>query len=148
LLAVRDRSRREVERRLLMAGFDAAAVEETLERLGTAGLIDDRRFAQAVVQHQTNVRLAGRRAVLSALMAKGVDRETAEAELGAAEDDGDRALELAVRRAARLGGVEPAIALRRLTDFLIRRGHAPGIAREAARKALCADRSADGPWEA
>src|SRR5206468_10552152 len=60
LLAVRDRSRRELQRRLLMAGFDAEAVEETLERLESAGVIDDRRFAHAAGEHQTTVRLAGR----------------------------------------------------------------------------------------
>jgi regulatory protein len=136
LLSVRDRSRREIERRLVMAGFPASDVEDTLRRLDSAGLVDDRRFARAVVEHQTRNRLAGRRAVMSALMAKGVDRETAEAAAGSDEDEGQRALELAERRAARLSGLSPEVALRRLTDFLMRRGHAPATAREAASKAL------------
>jgi regulatory protein len=119
-----------------MAGFDADAVDETLERLEAAGLVDDRRFAHALVEHHTAVRLAGRRAVMSALLAKGVDRETAEAELADAGDEQERALELAQRRATRLRGVDPGVALRRLTDFLIRRGHVPGTARDAARRAL------------
>jgi SOS response regulatory protein OraA/RecX len=76
---------------------------------------------------------------MSALMAKGVDRETAEAALGPADGDEDRALALAERRVARLTGLPPEVAHRRLTDFLIRRGHAPGTAREAARKALGLD---------
>jgi len=136
LLSVRDRSRREIERRLLMDRFEPAAVQETLERLESAGLIDDERFAVAVVEHQTKNRLAGRRAVMSALMAKGVDRQTAEDALGAAGDEDDRARELAERRAGRLKGLPSEVAIRRLTDFLIRRGHAPGAARDAAGKAL------------
>jgi regulatory protein len=136
LLSVRDRSRREMERRLLMAGFAPSDVEHTLERLDSVGLINDGRFARAVVEHETGNRLAGRRAVMSALMAKGVDRETAEAAMGSDEDEGGRALELAKRRVARLGGLSPELALRRLTDFLIRRGHAPATARDAASKAL------------
>ena len=107
-----------------------------MERLEATGLVDDERFAHAVADHQTQNRLAGRRAVISALMAKGVDRETADAVVGSDGDEEHRALELAERRAARLRGLSPEVALRRLTDFLIRRGHAPATAREAASKAL------------
>ena len=67
------------------------------------------------------------------------DEETAEAAMGSGEDDGDRALELATRRAARLGTLRPEVAHRRLTDFLIRRGHAPNVARAAASNALGLD---------
>jgi len=136
---VRERSRRELERRLLMAGFDRPDVHDVLERLEATGLVDDGRFARALVEHQLTVRLSGRRAVMSALMAKGVDRGTAEAAMGSGEDDGDRALELATRRAARLGTLRPEVAHRRLTDFLIRRGHAPNVARAAASNALGLD---------
>jgi regulatory protein len=136
LLSVRDRSRRELERRLLMAGFEEAEVQGALERLESAGLVDDRRFARTLAEHQTGARLAGRRAVMAALMAKGVDRQTAETVLEDTGDEEERARTLAERRAGRLGGLPPQVAHRRLTDFLIRRGHAPGTAREAASRAL------------
>ena len=136
LLGVRDRSRRELERRLLQAGFEPEEVTEALDGLEEAGLVDDERFARAVVEHHTANRLAGRRAVMAALMAKGVDRETAQAALEPSGGDEERALELAKRRALRLGRLPPEVALRRLTDFLVRRGHAPAIARGAAATAL------------
>ena len=85
------------------------------------------------------VRLAGTRAVMSALMAKGVDRETAEAAIGPGDGDEARALELASARAARLRGLRPDVAHRRLSGFLMRRGHAPNVARAAASRALGLD---------
>src|SRR5438552_5996519 len=78
LLGVRDRSRRELERRLTRAGFEPEEIAEALDALAAAGLIDDARFAGAVVEHARTGRVAGRRAVLSGLLAKGVDRDTAE----------------------------------------------------------------------
>ena len=47
-----------------------------------------------------------------------------------------RARELARARAARLGGLEPAAAFRRLASLLMRRGYDPSVARGAARDAL------------
>jgi regulatory protein len=145
LLGVRDRSRRELEVRLLRAGFDRDHVDRALDDLARAGLIDDERFAAAVVEHAVSARVAGRRAVMSDLMAKGVDRavvERAVAPLAATEEE--RALVLAERRAARLRAVEPVVAFERLSSFLVRRGFAPGMAYSAARRVL-GTAEPDGP---
>jgi regulatory protein len=139
LLSFRDRSSRELEGRLLQAGFDDADVSEALEGLTRAGLVDDERFARAVVEQEAGRRLSGRRAVAAALIRKRVDHETARAvlaELDESGDDGARAQELAEARATRLRGLAPEVAHRRLTDFLMRRGHAPSTARAAAARAL------------
>ncbi|MCJ7832234.1 MAG: RecX family transcriptional regulator, partial [Actinobacteria bacterium] len=75
---------------------------------------------------------------------KGVDNATVEAvTAGFADDEEERARELAERRAARMGGLDKATAQRRLTDFLIRRGHSPSTAREAASRALALDVALD-----
>ena len=71
LLSVRPRSRHELGSRLLLAGFEAEAVREELDRLEAVGLLDDASFARAVAEHQVKVRHAGRRAVFSALAARG-----------------------------------------------------------------------------
>ena len=138
LLAVRQRSGRELERRLLAAGFDADAVADELGRLEGVGLIDDEAFARAVAEHAFTRRKSGRRAVASALAAKGVSPAVAGAvldDLGGDADD-DRADELARARAVRLVGVPPDKAFQRLAGFLMRRGHSPEAARRAARRAL------------
>jgi regulatory protein len=140
LLAVRPRARRELERRLLAAGFDALEVTEVLDRLERVGLIDDRAFARQMAEYQFGSRRAGRRAVTSGLMAKGIAADLVEETvLELADDEEERALELARSRTTRLGGLEPAKAFGRLSSFLMRRGYAPDVARAAARTALSVD---------
>ncbi len=138
LLAVRPRSRRELQIRLLRAGFDAAEVDEELLRLETVGLIDDEAFAAAVVKQQLSVRRAGRRAVADALYAKGLSRERVEEALAEMRpgDEEERAIELARTKVPRLGEIEPEVAYRRLIGFLARRGYPPSVARSAAARAL------------
>ena len=137
LLSVRPRSRRELQVRLLQAGFEAEEISGELERLEAVGLVDDERFAREFTEHQLGVRRVGRRAVASGLAAKGIDRATVERALAEASgDDSDRADELARGRAGRLRGVPPEKAYARLVSFLVRRGHDPETARRAARSAL------------
>lgn len=140
LLAVRPRARQELERRLLAAGFGSEEVSDVLVRLERVGLIDDAAFAKQLAEHQFTARRAGHRAVMSALLAKGIAPDLAGEVAGAAPDDEqDRALELARARSARLAGVEPSKAFGRLTSLLVRRGYPPEIARFAARRALAID---------
>jgi regulatory protein len=137
LLAVRPRTRQELEQRLLQAKFSAEEVQDVLERLERVDLIDDRGFAEEFVKHQFDVKHAGRRGVMQALVAKGVDRDLAAlvTEQGP-EDEDARAERLAAARAARMVGVDPAKAFARLSGVLMRRGHSPETARRAARRAL------------
>jgi len=122
---------------LLRAGFPADEVDGELERLEAVGLVDDRRFAHEFAEHQLKVKLTGRRAVASALAAKGVDRRTIEETLEeAAGDDEEAAAELARARAPRLVSLPPEKAFTRLVSYLVRRGHAPDLSRRAAREAL------------
>lgn len=146
LLAVRARSRHELSSRLLRAGFEAEEVEAELTRLEEVGLIDDVAFAHELAQHHLSVRRSGRRAVESALAAKGVARGTIEQTLVALDsgpDEADRALALASDRARRLRGLAPEVAFSRLVAFLGRRGYDGGTAREAARAALRVEGSED-----
>lgn len=142
LLSVRPRSRRELRDRLLRAGFEPEEVEEELGRLEAVGLVDDERFARALAEQQLVGRGAGPRGALAALAARGVERSTAEAalaEVAAGEGipgEEERALALALARVGRLRGLPVERAYGRLVAFLLRRGHSPEIAREAARKAL------------
>jgi len=139
LLSFRDRSRREIEQRLLRAGYEPDEVVGAIEGLERVGLVDDERFARAVVEQQAGRRLSGRRAVESALWSKGVDRQVAAAALGELDAPGaelDRACELARQRAGRMRNLAPEVAYRRLAGLLARRGYAPGVCHEATRRAL------------
>jgi regulatory protein len=137
LLAVRPRSRRELEVRLRRAGFELAEVDEELIRLEAVGLVDDEAFARELARHHVISRRSGRRAIVGALAAKGVSREVIEeAVAGLGEDEDERALGLARERASRLAGLPPDKAFGRLSSVLMRRGYDPQTAREAARRAL------------
>ena len=137
LLAVRPRSRRELEIRLRQAGFEPDAVQNELLRLEEVGLIDEAAFARELAEHRLTSRRSGRRAVVGALAAKGVSRGVIEETLaGMGQDEGERALELARARASRLAGLPPDKAFGRLSSLLMRRGYDPSTAREAARRAL------------
>jgi regulatory protein len=137
LLAVRARSRRELETRLGQAGFEPDEVADVLERLERVGLVDDEAFARQVAQHRFNVKHEGSRSVSGQLRAKGVSASLIEAvieESGQGEEE--RAQALAETRASRLQGLEPAKAFNRLSGLLMRRGYSPEVARRAARRAL------------
>ena len=139
LLAIRPRSRRELERRLLQARFEPEEVRDVLGRLERVGLVDDRAFARLYAEQRFGgSRREGRRAVVSGLRAAGISPELAEETAEAAPDDEEeaRADALAQARVGRLAGVEPPKAFTRLTSLLVRRGYSPEIARGAARRAL------------
>ena len=137
LLAVRPRSRRELEGRLRQAGFHPKEVDDVLERLQRVGLIDDEAFARAVAEQVFGVRRSGERAVRAALAAKGVAADTTASVIGELGGDEEaRALDLARSRLTRLRGVPPERAFARLAGLLGRRGYSPGTARRAARLAL------------
>lgn len=137
LLAVRPRSRRELERRLLAARFESQEVADVLARLERVGLVDDAAFARQYAEHRFGSRKEGARAVLSGLRAAGIAPDLAESILeDAPDDEEDRALDLVRGRAAKLTGVPPEKAFARLSSLLMRRGYRPEIARSATRKAL------------
>jgi regulatory protein len=137
LLAVRPRTRRELQTRLVRAGFDPQEVASELDRLEEVGLVDDARFAAEFAEHALDRRLEGRRAVAAGLAARGVDRRLIEEAMQTASgDDGHRLARLAQARAGRLATLPPEAAYRRLVSFLVRRGHEPSAARAAAARAL------------
>ncbi|HKN81256.1 MAG TPA: RecX family transcriptional regulator, partial [Actinomycetota bacterium] len=63
LLAVRPRTRRELESRLRQAGFEDVEVSSELDRLEEVRLLDDGAFARELADHHLKVRGSGRRAV-------------------------------------------------------------------------------------
>jgi regulatory protein len=137
LLAVRPRSRRELERRLLGARFEPGEVEDVLVRLERVGLVDDEAFARQFAEHRFGSRKEGSRAVMQGLRAAGIAPSLAEtvAQDGPGDDE-ERAADLARSRVTRLAGVPPEKAFARLSSLLMRRGYSPEIARSTAREAL------------
>lgn len=137
LLAVRARSRRELETRLRAAGFESSEVGDVLVRLERVGLVDDEAFARQLADHRFGVKRSGGRSVTSELLGKGISPAVVTSVVAEArESEEERAAALAASRASRLTAVDPVKAFNRLSSLLMRRGYSPEIARSAARRAL------------
>jgi regulatory protein len=79
MLARREHSRAELSRRLVARGGDPQEVERVLDALEREGYLSDARFAQMLVARKAE--RFGKRAIATAMRARGVDSETAKAAL-------------------------------------------------------------------
>lgn len=125
-----------------MAEHDIEAiVEDFLARR----YLDDARLAEQLVYQGSERKGRGRQAIAHTMAARGIPRSEAEAALlPLADDEGERALEVARGRARLLDGVDEQAALRRLHGQLMRRGYTGSAAMDAARTALAERRAEAG----
>jgi regulatory protein len=138
-LAVRPRTRAELEKVLAKKEISAEVIAEVLDRYDEVGIIDDAAFARAWVSSRHHGRGLARRALANELRRHGVDADTA----GEALDDIDQDTEAATARALvdrklRTVHGEPQAVFRRLVGMLARKGYPPGVAIGAVKDALAA----------
>jgi len=124
----------DLRRRLLQKQHPPAAVDAALDRLRSAGLLDDARFAVDYAAAKAR-RGRGPSRLARDLQAQGIDRRVAEAAVRtslAAEgvDPAEAVRALAEKRARQLAGLPLAVQKRRLVAFLARRGFAGAEVRE------------------
>lgn len=137
-LAARARSKREIEQKLLQAGYRPCTVEMVIYKLERENLLDDADFARQWVEARSTRKL-GRSRIAQELRRKGVSQEEAEEALSIIEDDDQLsgAVALAEKAAARIKpGEDPRKAASRIAGMLARRGYSWDIAKEAIRLAL------------
>jgi regulatory protein len=140
LLSYRERSCGELLAKLADDGYDASLAADLVADLEDRGLVDDRRYTEALVRTLT-ARSYGRSRIARELARHRVDPGIIEAALDAAlpvDDEYQRALDVA-RRATR----GRTLDLRRLAGRLARKGFRSGVALGAAREAL-AEQGAEG----
>ncbi|MGH3723651.1 MAG: recombination regulator RecX [Mycobacterium sp.] len=142
LLTSRARTRAELTERLVRRGYPDDVSERAMDRLATAGLIDDADFATQWVQSRHTYAGKGKRALAAELRTKGVSAENAAAALAQIDGDAERS------RAAQLvakklrtenlddGGVKAA---RRLVAMLARRGYGQSMAYDVVKNALASE---------
>jgi len=138
------RSRKSLEERLITAGYPEVHVRAAVARLVEIGLVDDERFAQALLDSRDRSRQRGDRALLQELRRRGIDDELAQrllaqraagesystepvwgATLRVVEDHAEGAEERAARAALsklRLRGGDARAEVQRLAQGLARRG--------------------------
>lgn len=128
----------EVRATLAEHGLDDHEVEEWVERYARLGYLDDRRLAEQLVHSHGVRRGRGSGALLHELGRRGIDGDLARSALEALDPEVEleHASAIAERRARQLAGLDRAVAERRLTAFLLRRGYGGDVAREAVRAAL------------
>lgn len=126
LLAVRARSRAELEKRLGEKGFRLEVSAAALDRLAEVGLIDDTAFAEQWVHERHTYSGRGKKALQRELRDKGVAPGAAENALAAVTDEAERgrATDLVRRKLATLSrDLDRDKAVRRLVGMLARRGY-------------------------
>lgn len=148
LLSHRPRSEKEMRTRLAMRGVEPAVIDEEVERLRRAGLLDDEKFARAWVEDRKRVAPRGRRMLRYELLGRGIDVESVDLATDGI-DDRETALALARSRArgSALGDYETFLA--KVGGFLRRRGFDYSVSAEAARTvwAEVADQQGDRELE-
>ena len=78
LLHYRLRSEQELRRRLEEQEFHPAVIDKTIERMRSAGIIDDNKFARAFVHQLLMRKPAGKALLQRELRARGISKETIE----------------------------------------------------------------------
>lgn len=144
-LEARQRSIKEVQRRLGTAGYRADLIDGAIERLAALGIVDDEAFARSWVESRDRAHPRGERALRRELALKGIDRGVADAILaerggeGTGADPG-YAADLAAaeklldkNRRALDRVVEPRARRQRAYALLARHGFDPDIVRDALR---------------
>jgi regulatory protein len=141
-LAHRPRSKSEVVQRLRKHGYPEPAISAALERLERAGFLDDGAFAEFWVRNREQFRPRGRYALRHELRQKGVESDVIEDALQDL-DESESAYRAAMQRAAQWSRLDEALAYRKCSAFLQRRGFGYDVIKEAWAR-IQAERTTDG----
>ncbi|MDF1567159.1 MAG: regulatory protein RecX [Spirochaetaceae bacterium] len=123
LLARAEQCRKGLYSKLTRKGFSQFAINQAVDSLETAGLLDDRRFAEVWARARLRIRPEGPSKLIGTLMSKGVSGSTAGKAVEtvfqeAGEDAVDDALERALTKLTRRTGMDE----KKLISALMRRG--------------------------
>ncbi len=142
LLTARSRTRAELAVKLVRRGYPDDIGHRVLDRLSSAGLIDDVAFAEQWVRSRRAHAGKGRRALAAELHARGVDEEViaaalADIDAGAERDTAEQLVQRRLRR-ENLDGDQGKLA-RRLVAMLARRGYGQSMAYAVVSAELAAE---------
>ncbi|WP_197381023.1 recombination regulator RecX [Mycolicibacterium mengxianglii] len=143
LLTARARTRAELEGQLAKRGFPDDVSTQVLDRLASAGLIDDADFAEQWVRSRHANAGKGKRALAAELRTKGVDDEVIASALedidaGAERLRAEQLVQSKLRREPLNDGDDVKV-MRRLVGMLARRGYNQSLALDVVRVELDAE---------
>jgi len=132
-LEPRPRSAMEVKQHLLKKKITADVAERVIERLTNAGLLDDAAFAKFWVDNREQFKPRAARALRFELRRKGLSSADIAQAVGEI-DESESAYRAGLARAKRWYALERRAFLEKMSAFLIRRGFAYGVAKDAAQR--------------
>ena len=132
-LEPRPRSTAEVKQHLLKKDIPADVVTRVIEKLTSAGLLDDAAFAKYWVENREEFRPRAGRALRFELKRKGLS-DTAIADAIREVDESESAYRAGQARARRLSALEYREFRDKLGAFLMRRGFSYPVAKQAAER--------------
>jgi regulatory protein len=130
-LSYRPRSRAEVAAYLEKRNLLEQQLEDVLERLERAGLLDDEAFAQYWVENRERFRPKGPLALRYELRLKGISSEIIEQSLDSV-DFSASAYRSASKKARQVGHLDQREFHQKIVEYLARRGFDYEVARQAA----------------
>ena len=112
--------------------------EEVLDRLESAGVVDDAAYAAILARTRFAEKGAARKAIAEELRRKGLGEEHIRSALGQIgfDDEADAALALAHKKLAATRGLDPLVRRRRALAMLGRKGYSHEVAMRAIEQAL------------
>ena len=130
------RTRKELATALKRRGFGEDVSAAALDRLEREGWLDDGRYAREYARARAEGCYKGRNLIRSELIRRGISRREADEAVRALDPETERraAVEAALKKWPALKG-ERRERVRKLAQFLYRRGYAGSAVREAVRAA-------------
>ncbi len=137
-LAVRARSRADLEQALLKKHIPIEVASAVLDKFEDAGLIDDAEFARSWVQSRQRSKGLSSRVLAMELRRQGVDEQLAKEALSELDPDAEvqSAHRLVQAKLRSMGSLDETTKIRRLTGLLARKGYSPQIAFDVVRQEL------------
>ena len=128
LLSARPYAIKALHRKLIQKQYSAADADDAIRRLVDAGLLDDEKYAEQYARSKMLSTGASKRRLSQDLYRKGVKGDVATTAIAnvIADEEIDTAAvieNVARKKLAQLGDLEPLVLRRRLFAFLARRGH-------------------------
>ena len=120
-LSYRARSQAEIRSNLQKRETPDTVIDEVIERLARAGIVDDERFARLWVENRSEFRPRSRRALAFELRQRGLDQDTIEQSIESIDED-ELAYQAAQKQARKLISLDYAVFRQKLLGFLARRG--------------------------
>jgi len=131
----------EAQKLLRSTDIDEDAVQEILERFAELHYLDEEKLADQIMHSHHERKGLGRSGVAAEMRQRGLDAELIAEKLEEMPDDeAERATELALKRVQQLDRFDDATIDRRLTGFLMRKGYASSVVRDAVKAALASRR--------